>query len=178
MKTTPAYKTALTGLLAALTLAVSFLERAVTATLPLPPGVRLGLSNVVVTFCCVELGLPYALAIILIKAGAVLLVSGPVAGFISVSGGVLSVLAAFAVKKLLGERVSYFGICILSAFCHNAGQLLAASAIVGSMAYLASAPLLLLAGIVCGAVTGAVLTAVGPAMKGVLPRLMMKKDKR
>ena len=178
MKPTPAYKTALTGILAALTLAVSVLERAVTATLPLPPGVRLGLSNVIVTFCCVELGLPFALAIILIKAGFLLLVSGPVAGFISVSGGVLSVLAVFAAKKLLKDKVSYFGICILSAVSHNLGQVLAASASVGSMMYFASAPLLLFAGIVCGAVTGAVLTAVGPAMKNVLPKLTIKKEKR
>ena len=170
MKPSPAYKTALTGILAALTLAVSVLERAVSATLPLPPGVRLGLSNVAVTFCCVELGLPYAMAIILIKAGFILLVSGPIAGFISVSGGVLSVLAVFAVKKLLKDRVSYFGICVFSAVCHNVGQILAASASVGSAMYFASAPLLILAGIVFGLVTGAVLSAVGPAMKKVLER--------
>ena len=65
-KPTPAQRIAVTGLLAALTLALSFAERALCAALPLPPGVRPGLSNVAVMFACASLGLPAAAALIAI----------------------------------------------------------------------------------------------------------------
>ena len=70
--------TALTvsAILAAAALAASFFERTLTAGLPLPPGVKPGLSNVAVTFACAALGLPYALAVTAIKAGFTLLTAG------------------------------------------------------------------------------------------------------
>ena len=101
-----AKKTAVAGILAALTLALSFVERMLCAALPLPPGVRPGLSNVAVMFSCIVLGLPFALAVILIKAGFVMLVSGVWAGVISVSGGVLSVLGLALLLRFAGGRLS------------------------------------------------------------------------
>ena len=165
-KYSPAKKAAVAGLMAALTLALSFVERMLCAALPLPPGVRPGLSNVAVMFSCIALGLPFALAIILIKAGFVMLVSGVYAGIISVSGGVLSValLARFARKKL-----SFTGISVVSAVLHNFGQLTAASLLVGSALYLWMAPVLLISGVVFGAVTGMLLNAVLPALLKIVP---------
>ena len=167
----PAKKTALTGMLAALTLALSFIERLLCASLPLPPGVRPGLSNVAVMFTCVALGLPFALAIILIKAGFVLLISGTYAGIISVSGGVLSVLSVWLLTRFLGKKLSYTGISAVSAVLHNTGQMIAASLLVGSALYLWLAPVLLLSGIAFGVVTGLLLNAVMPALIKILPHI-------
>lgn len=155
----------LTAILAAAALAVSFLERAVTAFLPLPPGIKPGLSNIVVMFVCSSLGLPYALAVALIKSGFVLLVSGTTAGFISLAGGLLSVLTMFALLKLnKKERFSFTGISVLSAVAHNAGQLAASSLTVGSALYLSYAPVLLVTGVLFGLITGTILNAVMPAL--------------
>ena len=167
----PAQKTALTGLLAAVTLTLSYVERLVCAALPLPPGVRPGLSNVAVMFACVALGLPFALGIIAVKAGFVLLLSGAYAGIISLSGGVLSAVCFFLLTRVSGDRLSYTGVSVAGAVAHNAGQLAAASLIVGSALYLWMAPVLLISGVVFGCVTGLLLNAVLPALKKLIPHI-------
>ena len=153
-----------TGLLAAVTLTLSFIERALCAALPLPPGVRPGLSNIAVMFACVALGLPCAMGIIVIKAGFIFLVSGPYAGFISLCGGVLSVLGFRALTRLKSDKLTYTGVSVVSAVLHNAGQLAAASLTVGSALYLWMAPVLLVSGVAFGLVTGLTLNAVLPSL--------------
>ena len=168
-KTGPAQKAALVGMLAAVTLALSFIERALCAALPLPPGVRPGLSNIAVMFTCVALGLPYAMGLIVIKAGFILLVSGAYAGFISLCGGVLSVLGFWALTRLKTDRLTYTGISAVSAVLHNAGQLAAASLTVGSALYLWMAPVLLVSGVAFGLVTGVALNAALPSLIKMIP---------
>ena len=91
---TTARRIALTGILAAAALTTALIERTVCAALPLPPGVRPGLSNVTVTFACAGLGFPYAAGIVAVKALFTLLTAGPTAGLLSFAGGALSVSAA------------------------------------------------------------------------------------
>ena len=170
-KLSGAKKTALTGMLAAATLALAYVERLLTATLPLPPGVRPGLSNVAVMFTCIALGLPFALGIVVIKAGFVFLLSGAYAGVISLSGGILSVLGVYVLTRPFCKRLSYTGVSVASAVLHNAGQLAAASAIVGSGLYLWLAPVLLVSGVAFGCVTGLLLNAVLPALLKILPHI-------
>ena len=151
-------------MLAAAMLALSFIERLICASLPLPPGVRPGLSNVAVMFTCVTLGLPFALCMIVIKAGFVTLVSGAYAGIISLSGGMLSVLSFYALSKLFSKKLSYTGFSVVSAVMHNTGQMAAASALVGSALYMYLAPALLVSGAAFGVATGALLKVVLPAL--------------
>ena len=167
----PAQKTALTGLLAAVMLTLSYIERLLCAALPLPPGVRPGLSNVAVMFACVALGLPFALGMIAVKAGFVLLISGAYAGIISLSGGVLSVLCFYLLSRIGKNRLSYTGVSVAGAVMHNAGQLLAASLLVGSALYLWMAPVLLVSGVAFGCVTGMLLNAVLPALLKLIPHI-------
>ena len=154
----------LTGICAAAALAVSFFEHILTAALPLPPGVKPGLSNIVVMFVCFSLGLPSALAVAAIKSGFICLMSGALSGFISFCGGALSVLTMRLCFRAFKNRLSYMGISILSAAAHNAGQLAASSLSVGSSLYLAYAPVLLASGIIFGSVTGIILNTVMPAL--------------
>ena len=158
--------TALTvsAILAAAALATSFFERALTAGLPLPPGVKPGLSNVAVTFACAVLGLPYALAVTSIKAGFTLLTAGPTAALLSLCGGLLSVLTMFLLLKIRKNRLSYAGVSAVGGVMHNVGQLAAASALVGSAMYLNWLPILLLSGAGFGLLTGVILNAVMPVL--------------
>ena len=71
---------ALTGLLAALALALSFLEGLLPPLPFLPPGAKLGLSNIVTMYAAGTLGLPYAVFLALLKGGFALLTRGAVAG--------------------------------------------------------------------------------------------------
>jgi len=175
---TAAQKTALTGILAAVTLSLSFIERIICASLPLPPGVRPGLSNVAVMFSCVVLGLPFALGIIAVKAGFVMLVSGAYAGIISISGGILSVLSVWLLTRLFYNKLSFMGISTVSAVMHNLGQMLSASLLVGSALYIYLAPVLLISGIIFGLVTGALLSAVMPALVKIIPHIKLNRNNK
>ena len=83
---------ALSGLLFALAMALSFIEG--TLTIPgLMPGMKLGLANIVVMYALFFMGPKQALVLDVLKALFVFLVSGFTAGFLSLCGGLLSLLA-------------------------------------------------------------------------------------
>ncbi len=157
-------KLAVTAMLAAVALAMSFFERLLTAGLPLPPGVKPGFGNIAVMFACAAVGLPAALLIAAVKAGFTLLTFGAAAGFLSLCGGLLSVLAMSGLLRLKGERLTYTGISAVSAVAHNLGQLLGASLLVGSAMYLSYLPVLLVSGVICGCVTGVLLNVIMPVL--------------
>ena len=82
---------ALSGLLFALAMALSFIEG--TLTIPgLMPGMKLGLANIVVMYALFFMGPKQALVLDVLKALFVFLVSGFTAGFLSLCGGLLSLL--------------------------------------------------------------------------------------
>ena len=154
-----------TGIMAALALAFSFAERILLSAFPLPMGIKPGLSNIIVMFTCSTLGLLPALGIAVAKAVFSALMSGISAGFISLAGGLFSVLSMYVTLKFSKEKVSYTGISVLSSVMHNFGQLTAASVIAGSFLFTGYAPVLIISGIVFGAATGTVLNITMPYLK-------------
>ncbi len=153
---------ALTGILAAAALALSFAEKFLIAALPLPMGVKPGFSNIIVMFTCGSLGLLPALAIAAVKAFFSALLSGWISGLISFCGGILSVLTMYTAIRLTKGRLSYTGISVLSSCMHNMGQLTAASAISGTFLFTGYAPVLIVSGVIFGAVTGTVMNIILP----------------
>jgi heptaprenyl diphosphate synthase len=99
MKENPARRAAFTGMLLALAAALSFLEGLLPVTAMLPPGVRLGLSNIVTMYALFFLGKKEALAVAAGKSLFVLLTRAPVAALLSFCGGVLSILVMLAVLR-------------------------------------------------------------------------------
>lgn len=81
----------------------------------------------------------------------------------SLAGGMLSLGVMLLFRRAGG--VSLIGVSIGGAAAHNLGQLCVAAAFIGYRAALAYAPLLLLAGIVTGAVTGICAKLVLRALK-------------
>ena len=76
-------RVALMGLLFALSVVLSFLEGTLTPLLGLPPGVKLGLANVVVMYALFFLGRGSAFTLVLLKSFFVLLTRGAMAGALS-----------------------------------------------------------------------------------------------
>ena len=74
---------ALSGLLFALTMALSFAESAIAPMLGLMPGVKIGLANIVVMYALFFMGAKQALSLALLKSFFVMLTRGVVAGFLS-----------------------------------------------------------------------------------------------
>ena len=155
-------KIAVCGLLGALALVLTLLEGMLPPIPGLPPGARPGLSNIVTMFATGSLGLPYALAIALIKGVFAFLTRGVTAGLMSLSGGLMSTLAMWVVWKKTRFSLLFTGVC--GALAHNAAQLCIAVLLTGRAA-LFYIPAMLLLSIVCGLCTGLVLRLLLPLLE-------------
>ena len=143
---------ALSGLLFALAMALSFVESTITPLLGLMPGIKIGLSNIVVMYALFFMGFGPALTLAVLKAFFVLLTRGAVAGMLSLCGGLLS-LAVMAILYRLPRRPTWFILSVSGSLAHNIGQLLGASVILSSNLALAYAPVLIISGLLMGAAT-------------------------
>ena len=154
---------ALSGLLFALAMALSFIEG--TLTIPgLLPGMKLGLANIVVMYALFFMGARQALYLDLLKALFVFLVSGWTAGFLSLCGGLLSLLVMWVLYYKLPFRPTWFILSVCGALSHNIGQLLGAGVIISSSLSFYYAPVMLVLGLVMGALTSITLKALLPAL--------------
>ncbi len=154
---------ALSGLLFALAMALSFIE----GTLVIPgllPGMKLGLANIVVMYALFFMGPGQALVLDLLKAFFVFLVSGFTAGFLSLCGGLLSLAVMWVLYYHVPVRPTWFILSVCGALAHNAGQLLGAGIIISSSLSLYYAPVMLVMGLVMGALTSVTLRALLPAL--------------
>lgn len=165
---------AFTGMLTALALAFSFLEGLLPPLPMMPPGAKLGLSNIVTMYAAGSLGLPAALFLAILKGGFALLTRGATAGIMSLSGGVLSTLIMYLLMKKTRASLSVVGVC--GALAHNFAQLCAAYFITSTPVtfYI---PFLLLFGILTGLLTGLVLKIVLPHLERLEAALDFKTDK-
>ena len=135
---------ALSGLLFALAMALSFIE----GTLVIPgllPGMKLGLANIVVMYALFFMGPKQALVLDILKA-----------------------LFVFLVMWLLyyhfPVRPTWYILSVCGALAHNIGQLLGASVILSTAVSLYYAPVMLVLGLAMGALTSVTLRAILPAL--------------
>ena len=150
MHNTKARETALTGMLFALAIALSYLESLVSPLLGLMPAIKLGLSNVVVMYALLCLRTRTALLLVVLKALFAFLTRGATAGFLSLCGGVLSLVVLLV---LLPLPVSGYIFCAGAALAHNLGQLAGAAVLLSSAMALGYAPVLLAAGLAVGGIS-------------------------
>lgn len=123
--------------------------------LPLPiPGVKLGLSNVVVLVALWTLGRKPALTVLTLRIVLGNFVVGNLAAMLySLSGGLCCFLLMALLRPLFSDK-QVFILSIFGAIAHNVGQLTAAILITQTIGLLVYAPVLLLSGIVTGFFTG------------------------
>lgn len=163
MRNNKTRQVALSGLLFALAMALSFMESAITPLLGLIPGVKIGLANIVVMYALFFMGFPQALTLTVLKAFFVGLTRGVTAGLLSLSGGLVSVLVMWLLYKL-PRRPTYFILSVCGALGHNIGQLIAASFLLSSALALTYAPIMIICGLGMGLVTSSSLAALLPAL--------------
>lgn len=157
-------RVALTGLLFALAMTLSLVEGMVTIP-GLLPGMKLGLANVVVMYALFFLSVKQALLLDILKALFVFLVSGPTAGFLSLCGGTLSLLVMWLLDTVLPMRPTWFILSVCGALSHNIGQLIGAGFILNTAMSLYYAPVMLVMGLVMGAITSVSLKAILPSLE-------------
>lgn len=157
------HEIALSGLLFALAMALSFVEG--TLVIPgLMPGMKLGLANIVVMYALFFMGGKQALVLDLLKALFVFLVSGWTAGFLSLCGGLFSLLVMWVLYYHFPVQPTWFIRSVCGALAHNVGQLLGASVILSSAMSLYYAPVMLVFGLIMGSLTSITLRALLPAL--------------
>lgn len=169
-------KLTLTALFTAMSVVLSILESFLPTFAFLPPGAKPGLSNVVIMFSAISLGAGQTLFIIFTKAFFAFLTRGAVAGAMSLSGGVLSGICMLIVFRKI-KKAGCVGAGVLSAVCHNAGQMAVTVFSVGSAAALGYAPVLLLMSVITGFITGTLLRAAIPYFKKIEKHFSKEMEK-
>lgn len=144
----------LCALLAAMALALSYLENLFPLSLAIPiPGVKLGLANIVTVFALYALGPGEALLILLSRCFLGSLFAGNMNALLfSLFGGVSAMGTMIALSRLRG--LSIYGVSVGGAAAHNCGQIAAAVLTLGSGAPLYYLPVLLAVSLLTGGLTG------------------------
>ncbi|MDD4699475.1 MAG: Gx transporter family protein [Oscillospiraceae bacterium] len=156
---------ALTAMFLAASVVLSIVEN-MLPPLPIPvPGVKLGLSNIPVMYTLFFLSKKRALVIATLKSCFVVITRGLIAGFLSFSGGVLSILIMAILLYIFKEHISYMVLSIFGAVFHNIGQFTAISLIFTNLYMWVYLPILLFFGIIAGFVTSVLLRFSLPALK-------------
>ena len=120
-----AYNVAVSAVLASLTLIFSYIEMLIPFNFGIP-GIKLGLSNLVILVALYSLGPGYAFIINMVRillSG--LLFSGMSAMLYSLAGGILSFLVMFLLMKT--GLFSPVGVSLAGGVFHNVGQLIVAA---------------------------------------------------
>ena len=142
------------ALLTALAMALSWLESLVPLAGAVPPGVKLGLTNLVVIFALYRMSLRDAAAISLIRVVLVAFTFGNSYSFAySLAGATLS-LAVMALLKRSG-KFSLLGVSVAGGVSHNIAQVLVAMAVMETSRLAWYLPVLLVSGIAAGVCVGA-----------------------
>jgi heptaprenyl diphosphate synthase len=157
---------ALLGVLTALALVLSALESLLPPLPVLPPGAKLGLSNIVTMYTAGAEGLLPAVCIAIVKG----LFSGMLRGFtamlMSLCGGVASTFVMWLLLKIPKKPFGLIGLGVGGALTHNAAQLVVAIFLT-TPAVVYYIPWLILFGILSGILTGMVLRIIMPLLNRI-----------
>jgi len=145
-------KIALYGVLTAVALILSYVEAQLPSFTAIP-GIKLGLTNIVVLIALYFMGNSAALGINILRIILVTLLFGNGASLaFSAAGGILSTLVMIVLKRT--ERFQIISVSVAGGITHNIGQILAAVIILNTKSIAWYLPVLWFSGIISGAVIG------------------------
>lgn len=163
-KSVSAKRVAFTGILAALAIVLSFLESLIPPIPFMPPGTKLGLSNIVTMYAAGTVGLPYAIFIAILKSGFAFMTRGVMAGVMSLCGGIVSTFVMWLILKKTSASLTVIGVC--GALSHNLAQLAVAWFLMRAAVFY-YAPFMLILGVITGILTGIILKLSLPPLERV-----------
>lgn len=149
-------KIVLLSVLTAFSLALFALELLIPA-FPFCPAAKIGLSNIIILFMLSKrtiFSIPDCFLVLVARCLLSALVTGRLTSvFFSLGGGILALLTMILMRKLTSGTVMI--ISISGAVFHNVGQTLVALMFYGVLSVFYMIPVFFLAGVLCGALTGA-----------------------
>ena len=146
-------KVAYLGLFLGLALVCSYLESLVPIGFGIP-GIKLGLTNVVVILLMYCIGAKEALVISLLRIFLIGFLFNPASILFSLAGGLLSFILMYLMKRT--NLFKCLSVSLVGGISHNIGQIIVASVIVENYNILFYIPVLLVAGIITGFLIGIV----------------------
>ena len=140
------------GMLVAVAFVLSYIESVLPLNLGIP-GIKAGLSNIVVVFSIFYFRpvTAFGIAIVRIVLSG-LAFSGMSGMFYSLAGGILSFIVMLILKKT--RKFSVYGVSVAGGVSHNTGQILVAMAVLQNRMVAYDLPFLLVAGVAAGIIVG------------------------
>ena len=156
-------KVAKIGIFVALAMIFSYIEVLIPFSFGIP-GVKLGIANIVVVTALYLMtpGEAFMISMVRIFLMGILFGNG-VSLLYSFAGGILSFLVMYLFRKW--NWFSVIGVSVLGGVFHNLGQILSAAFVIRSEKILYYFPVLLLAGVITGALIGFLSEKIVKAMK-------------
>lgn len=140
------------GILIALALILSYVEAQIPAFVAIP-GMKLGLTNIVVVTTLYLMGSKSAMFINVVRILIVAILFGNAMSFaFSIVGGMLSTIVMIILKKT--KRFKVIGVSAVGGIVHNVGQILTAIVLMGTKAIAWYLPILWVSGVFSGVVIG------------------------
>jgi heptaprenyl diphosphate synthase len=155
------------ALLAALALIFSYIEVLIPFNFGIP-GIKLGIANLVVIIALYYLGIRYALLINLLRVFiSGLLFSGLFGMLYSLAGALLSMAVMILLKRT--NVFSITGVSMAGGVAHNLGQILTAAFVISNLKVFIYFPVLIISGVVSGAVIGILAYLILKKLPGAAP---------
>lgn len=157
-------KIAFGGVLGALAVALAAVENLLPSYSFLPPGCRIGFSNIATMLAASNISPSTSFAVTIFKSIFVLITRGTTASLLSLAGGIASTAAVVIIIKMKKRKTGYIGLGVLAATAHNAAQVLVYFFLIGTASFY-YAPVVFIFGTVSGAVTGFLFYYTDKALK-------------
>ena len=142
------------SILLSLSLVISLFESIIPLPLPIP-GVKLGLSNIVILVTMICFGFKESLLISILKSLLQSLLIGQLSSFAySLIGSLFSLATMYIAFKFFKKYLSLVGVSEIGAFFFNIGQILVASIILNNLRIFVYLPILTFTGIFTGYFVG------------------------
>ena len=155
------------GIMLTIIFILSWLEFMLSLQLLLPPHIKLGLANIVTMYCVIFVGKKSAITLNFLKSLFVFLTRSPLAGLLSLCGGVLSIVIIILLLTIFKDRISYIALSVTGAVAHNVGQLSAMIPFFGSFIFINYIPVMIISGIIAGVLTGTLLKVTLPLLSTI-----------
>ena len=158
LRQTNTYVIARIAVLTSLALIFSYIE-AIIPYNPGIPGIKLGISNIVIVVALFRYGFKISFSVSIIRVLlAGLLFNGMFGALYSLGGAVLSIIIMELLKRT--NIFSLIGVSLAGAVAHNIGQLAVASIVIEDVRIFFYLPVLIFSGIAAGIVVGIASTLI------------------
>ena len=142
------------GMLVALAMVLGFVETLTPINLGIP-GMKLGLANIVVVIALFLFDIKTAVVVSILRIILIAMTFGNMSMmFYSIAGASLSLLSMIAISKI--KSFSLISVSIVGGIMHNVGQIICAAFVVRTNGVFTYLPVLMIAGLVSGALIGIV----------------------